>query len=202
MGHSFLGYQEYQLQQRRSKEPRQQSEIGAIGTAAGTASTNVSGLFGLLANPVVLAAGVGLIGAYATNLGDFRDNVNDIIKDIGNAAKDIQTGDYEGAGRDMAQAVADGFETVGDLIIKGIPQANEVLKGLDSGLRSASIELGRGAGEGLRDAFDNAVNSGSADITKFLSSVELTMTSYDWSNPGKAISEMVGGWNQFKSDFS
>nr|WP_319539418.1 phage tail tape measure protein [uncultured Methanospirillum sp.] len=168
------------------------SEIRTIGTAAETASTNVSGLFGLLTNPVTLAVGAGLIAAYVTNLGDSRDNINDIIKDIGNAASNIQSGNYEQAGRNMAQAVSDGFETVGDLVIKGIPQANDILKGLDSGLRSASVELGRGAGEGLRDAFDNAVNSGSADITKFLSSVELTMTSYDWSNPGKAITKMVG----------
>lgn len=159
------------------------TEIGAIGTAAGTATPLLSGMFGLLANPVTLAAGAGLIAAYATNLGDFRDNVNGIFKEISEAAQHVSTGDYEAAGRDMAQAVAKGFETVGDLIIKGIPQAEQVF----NGFKSATGDFFKGIGaEGMR-MLQEGLNSATISATDLITKLGADITSFDWKSLGSEI---------------
>lgn len=159
------------------------TEIGAIGTAAGTATPLLSGMFGLLANPVTLAAGAGLIAAYATNLGDFRDNVNGIFKEISEAAQHVSTGDYEAAGRDMAQAVAKGFETVGDLIIKGIPQAEQVF----NGFKSATGDFFKGIGaEGMR-MLQEGLNSATISATDLITKLGADITSFDWKSLGSDI---------------
>jgi TP901 family phage tail tape measure protein len=171
--------------------------ITGLGSAAGGANPALAALFGP-AGILAVGLGAGAFAAYTTNFGNFRDNINDILSDLGSAAGNISTGDFEDAGRDMAQAVAEGFETVGDLIIKGIPEANDLLRGLDIGIREASKEIGKGAGEELRESFDAAVNSGTADVNKFLSSLSTQLTSYNWSDPGKAVAEMLGdGINSF-----
>ena len=131
--------------------------IAAIGPAAAGATGEV----GILESALVALGGpVGIVAiaavtaglaAYATNFGDFRDNVNDIIKDLGSAASDISTGDFENAGRDCAQAFADGLETAGDLtaaVITNIPNALSGLSQFVGGVEQTGKEFGEGIGRG------------------------------------------------------
>ncbi len=165
------------------------SGITGLGTAASGATPALAALFGP-AGILAVGLGAGALAAYATNFGDFRDNINEVIGDIGRAASNIQTGNYEAAGRDMAQAVADGFETVGDLITKGIPEADKLLKGFISGLE----EVARGAGEGFREEFDQAVNSGAVVLDQFLDSITQAVSSFDAIALGQKVgADIVSG---------
>lgn len=114
--------------------------ISGLGTAAGGATPALAALFGP-AGILAIGLGAGALAAYSTNLGGFRDNINGIIKEVGEAAANISTGNYEAAGRDMAQAVGKGFETVKDLIIKGLPEAEEIFSDFKSGVASAAKEI-------------------------------------------------------------
>ena len=131
------------------------SGITGLGTAASGATPALAALFGP-AGILAVGLGAGALTAYATNFGDFRDNINSIISDLGKAAGNIQSGDYEEAGRNCAQAFGDGFETAADLItavIEGLPSAVSAAGSFISGAQEAGMEfgesIGRGAVEGI-----------------------------------------------------
>ena len=132
--------------------------ISGLGTAASGATPALAALFGP-AGILAIGLGAGALAAYSTNLGGFRDNINGIIKEVDEAAANISTGNYEAAGRDMAQAVGKGFETVKDLIIKGLPEAEEIFSDFKSGVDSAAKEITEGftkqLTQGLIDSIAN-----------------------------------------------
>ena len=169
------------------------TEITAIGTAASTATPLVSGLFTLLANPVTLAVGAGLIAAYATNLGDFRNNVNDIVKDIGSAASNISTGNYETAGEECAAAFGDALETGVDLAVATIgslPVLDETLSKLKTGFDTAVTEMSKGFVDHLSKSVSGMVinaphllftEEGKAELT---AAIKSTIANIDLSAEG------------------
>lgn len=132
--------------------------ISGLGTAASGATPALAALFGP-AGILAIGLGAGALAAYSANLGGFRDNINGIIKEVGEAAANISTGNYEAAGKDMAQAVGKGFETVKDLIIKGLPEAEEIFLDFKSGVDSAAKEITEGftkqLTQGLIDSIAN-----------------------------------------------
>jgi len=137
-------------------------EIGGIGAAAGGATPLVGGLFAALSNPAVIVVASAALAAYTTNLGGFRDNVNQVIADVVAIVQDVSSGDYEDAGKNMAKAIADGFETLGDLIIRGLPEASEILKELQDGFKDGAKE----AAEGFTKELINNLKTLASDVEK------------------------------------
>jgi TP901 family phage tail tape measure protein len=167
--------------------------VGAIGPAAAGATGEVGLLQSALVTlggPVGIGAVVAVtagIAAYTTNFADFRDNVNSIVKDIGDVAGDISTGDWESAGKDCAKALEDGFGTVGDLLIKGLPEANDIAKnlmtGMDAAGKSAAQALSSSFVSGASQLAEDAAKSGSAAVQAFINA----MRGGDYSSISPAI---------------
>jgi TP901 family phage tail tape measure protein len=117
-------------------------DIGGLGGAAGGALPNLAALFGP-AGILAVGLGAGAIAAYATNFGQFRDNINGVIGELGEAASNISTGDYEQAGRDCAEAFGKGLESITDLTvaaISGVPGALTALNEFKTGMEQAAQE--------------------------------------------------------------
>jgi len=134
------------------------SEVGTLGAVSANSLPAISALLGPT-GILAIGLGAGAIAAYSTNFANFRNNVNNILKDISHLAGSASTGEWENVGKNMASAVGHGFETVKDLIIKGLPEANDVLKGFNDGLETASSEIADGFAKnittGLISAFEN-----------------------------------------------
>lgn len=137
-----------------------------IGPAMAGATTAVAGLSTALLG-IGAAAGIGL-ALYATNLGDFRTNVDEILKSVTDAISHFSSGEYSQAGRDMANAVAGGFETVSDLITKGIPDASRIFYEFNVGLMDATTDMTRGLGQ----ATGGFIRELSSDISKAISDLQ------------------------------
>ena len=178
------------------------TEVGAIGTAATTAAGSggvgalTTALSGLGA-PVVLGAiaGIGLgLAAYTTNFGDFRDNVNSVISELGQAAQNISSGDYESAGRDCAEAFSKGLETVVDLTsatISALPGALTALGEFKSGMEQAAQEAVSGFTSKITGDLLTTTNEYLKSIV--LTGPEIVFEREKWkTNVDGAISEIKG----------
>jgi TP901 family phage tail tape measure protein len=146
--------------------------IAPIGPAASGAASQV----GLLSSALVavgpaLIVGAGAVAgafvAYQTNFADFRTNVDNAIEHVNNAANLIDRGQYQQAGRELANAVGDGFATAKDLIVKGIPDAAVFAYELDSQMRVAIGDMSGGFGAALREMVDGALASAGAAFEQF-----------------------------------
>lgn len=140
-----------------------------IGPAMAGATTAVAGLSTALLG-IGAAAGIGL-ALYATNLGDFRTNVDGILKSVTDAISHFSSGEYSQAGRDMANAVAGGFETVSDLITKGIPDASRIFYEFNVGLMDATTDMTRGLGQ----ATGGFIRELSSDISNAISDLQSSL---------------------------
>ncbi|HWQ65027.1 MAG TPA: phage tail tape measure protein, partial [Methanospirillum sp.] len=191
------------------------ADLPLIGTGAATAVPEIGGLstaLTTLAGPAVLGALAIGIGAYATNLGGFRDDINNVGNDISKTISDIKSQDFEAAGRYMAQAVADGFGSVGDLLIKGMPQAAQVVSGFESGAEQAMQGAAHGMAEGALSSIastgeewvsagESAANSyltgfSHIDLSSVTSSIINQLSSIDLTSIGsKAGESFLNGLN-------
>jgi TP901 family phage tail tape measure protein len=177
------------------------SEMLLVGSSAATELTAMLSTLPGIGLAIAAAAGVG-IAAYMTNFGDFRTNVNDIMSDLGNAASNIQTGNYREAGRNCAQAFADGLESVVDLAattITSIPSFVVAVDEMSQGFDAALSEMAQGFGAGIRGIVDTAVSDfgtalsgATVDASRFIGNIITQLKSGDWVGAGISIADAVG----------
>ncbi len=188
--------------------------VGTEAVVAGAGASQATGLIAGLtttlgglgpAGAIAAAAIVGLGAAYVTNFGGFRDNINEIIGDISNAAANISYGQYETAGRDCGEAFVDGLKTAADLIGEVFdPQTwvdvNEFISGLESGMREGFNGLGQSLGESARNAANSIMDALSQQMQSTSGEkIKQALLSGDYSVPeiGQRIYESV---NNFTGD--
>lgn len=187
------------------------AEVGILAGAGTGATASIGGISGVLAalGPagIAAAAGIAIAGAaYATNFGGFADNVNATLAEVAQSIEGFATGDYESAGKNAAEAIGKGFETVGDLlidIIKGLPDmtsdAIKVLDGFEDGLK----EVMRGAGEGAAEALKSAINSASISLYGLWQSIQAAWNGFSWSQlSSDAMTALGTGFNAATVDVS
>lgn len=119
-------------------------EVGLLTSALAT-------LGGPIGAGAIVAVAAGL-AAYTTNFGDFRDNINAIISDLGSAASNIASGDFEAAGRDCAEAFSKGLEAAWDVsvaTIGSLPEIDRAISEMKSGFDKAAYEMSKGFADQL-----------------------------------------------------
>lgn len=198
-------------------------DVGKIAVAASGATAEVGLLGGALAalgGPVtagVIAAIAVALGAYVTNFGNFRDNVNEVLSDLGSAVSHISTGEYREAGRACGDAFADGLKAavellgqafnpenyiaVGDFLTGMREGINQGLEGLGASLTASGIQLGqelaKSVGDGCDAAMSYLVGVGNSIITSIWDGIQ------EHGSVGGMIADMISdGINNASADIS
>lgn len=175
------------------------ASLPLIGTAAAETEGGVVGLgtaLGALGPITIAGAAIAAAGiaAYATNFGGFADNINESIALAQEAIQAFSEGDYEEAGKKMAESMASGFEALGDLlkdVIADLPEltvdAAKLLKGLKEGLE----KIAEGAGEGAAQALQKTINSASIELNGIVTAIDNYIKSHPWNALGEEVSSLI-----------
>ena len=153
------------------------TEAGIIAGSSGAAASGLGGISTALAGigPLGWAAAAALAAAgaaYVTNFGGFRDNINDAVKEAESAIKNFNTGNYEDAGRDAAEAMAKGLGSFGDLAldaVKATPEAiqagSEFVDAFQDGVNQSADAFGNSSAQMLLSAMKSGIESGAGVLS-------------------------------------
>lgn len=143
---------------------------GAVASGLGGISTALEGI-----GPLGWAAAAGLAAAgaaYVTNFGGFRDNINDAVKEAESAIKNFNTGNYEDAGRDAAEAMAKGLGSFGDLAVdavKATPEAlqagSEFVEAFQDGVNQSADAFGNASAQMLLSAMESGIQTNASILS-------------------------------------
>jgi len=153
------------------------TEAGIIAGSSGAAASGLGGISTALSGigPLGWAAAAALAAAgaaYVTNFGGFRDNINDAVKEAESAIKNFNTGNYEQAGTDAAEAMAKGLGSVGDLAVdavKATPEAlqagEEFVSAFQDGVNQSADAFGNASAQLLLSAMKSGIESGAGVLS-------------------------------------
>lgn len=153
------------------------TEAGIIAGSSGAAASGLGGISTALAGigPLGWAAAAALAAAgaaYVTNFGGFRDNINDAVKEAESAIKNFNTGNYEDAGRDAAEAMAKGLGSFGDLAldaVKATPEAiqagSEFVDAFQDGVNQSADAFGNSSAQMLLSAMESGIQTNASILS-------------------------------------